>query len=794
MEQREQEGISKYNKEPEHRLDLRELLEKYMRNLWWFVLSIILSLVLAYLYIHYKVPVYESTATVLIQRDELTSSSPELTMLRDIGLTNRGSVLEDEIELFKSRTLTEEVVADLHLNWRYENLGTKTGLVRAELFDANPIEIIAIPSDSNFLDKELRFEIEIISKTSFQLKDGAGIKDGFHSFENKIPTVWGKIILKKTSYFDSRWIGKTIRVTLKPFNETVSEIQQSFSVSLASKEANLIVLRIKGSNIHKNNTILNQLIAEHEKNTILKKNEIVRNTTSFINDRMKYIASELSEVEMEGEKYKSQYHLIDVTSDAASYLGKEGEIEKQVIEKTIEKNIVNFMVDFLDKENGFDRLLPSNLGLEDVSIVEMTNQYNKLVLERNQLLAISGTKNPGVARLEAQLSNIRSSLEVSLRNLNKSLDLKVNKLKSEEAIYQSKIAEIPKYEREYRDILRQQQIKEALYLFLLQKREENEISLAATVANVQVIDQAFSTEEPIFPRPKIIFLAALLIGLLLPVIIIYLIDLLNNKVKNRLDVEKLGLNVIAELPEFKDKDDELMVLNKPHSAIAEAFRVLRAGLSFILPLDELSRGKVISVTSTMGGEGKTFTSINLAYVYAASGKKVLLLGMDLRKPRILEYLDLEKRLGLSNYLSNSEMNWQSLVEVVERTGHQISVISSGDIPPNPSELLMSDRLERLFEVLRLEYDIIILDNAPVGLVADTLITNNLCDMTLFLVRVNTLDRRMLNLAAQLNKDKKLNRLYVVLNSVKQIKGGYYTYYDEETTRKSSILKRLKGKK
>lgn len=782
-----------YMKDTEHKLDIRELVDKYLRHYRWFIISFILSLFLAYLYIHYKVPVFESTATVLIERNDLSSGSAELSMLKDVGLTNDGSVLEDEIELFKSRTLMEKVVADLRLNWRYENLGTKTGLVRSELFDYNPISVIPVYADSTFFEGKLIFEVEINSKSGFQIKDGLGLKNGFHSFGDVLSTEFGAISIKKTDQFDQQWIGKTIRVTLTPFNEAVSRMQQSFSVSLASKEANLIVLRIQGNERYKNNVILNRLIGEHEENTILKKNEIVRNTTDFINDRMKYIASELSEVEMEGEKYKSRYHLIDVTSDAASYLEKESEIEKQVMDKTIEKNIVNFMVEFLDKEDGFDHLLPTNLGLEDVSIVDMTNQYNKLVLDRNQLISISGVRNPGVERLESQLSNIRSSLQISLRNLKKSLDLKVNKLNSEEGLYQSKIEDIPKFEREYRDILRQQQIKETLYLFLLQKREENEISLASTVANMQVVDKAFSEEEPISPKPKIIFLVACFIALLIPILIIYLMDLLNRKVKNRLDVEKFGLNILSEIPEFKDKE-EAIVLNKPHSATAESFRVLRAGLSFILPLDQASGGKVISVTSTLGGEGKTFTSINLAFIYAAIGKKVLLLGMDLRKPRLQDYLELENKMGLSNYLANSEIDWKSMISVVERNGHQISVITSGDIPPNPSELLMSARLEKLMEALRSEYDVIILDNAPIGLVADALITNNLCDMTLFLVRVNTLDRRMLNLVSQLNKDNKLKRLYVVLNSVKQIKGGYYyTYYDDEV-KKKSILQRFKRKK
>lgn len=455
------------------------------------------------------------------------------------------------------------------------------------------------------------------------------------------------------------------------------------------------------------------------------------------------------------------------------------------------------MNDFLKEQKGYNQLLPANLGFKELSIIEMTTQYNDLVLERNRVRETSGEKNPAVARIESQLAGLRSSLETSLRNLKNTLNLQLKKLSSEEAIYQSKIASIPQFEREYRDIVRQQQIKETLYLFLLQKREENEISLAATVSNTQVIDAAYSSELPVSPKKKIIFLGALLFGLILPIGVIYVKDLLDNKVKVRHDLERVGLSVLGDLPYSKDAN-ELLVLNKPNSSLAEAFRVLRSSLSFILPAGK-EQGKVISVTSSVGGEGKTFTSINLAFMFAATGQKVILVGLDLRKPRLKEYLDLKqakRRKGVSNLMVDPGLDIKDCIEHVTRSGHGIDILVSGDIPPNPSELLLSQRLDNLVSQLREEYDIIVLDNAPVGLVVDTLSVNRVVDMNLYVIRANVLDKRYLPRIVSLKNEEKLKSVFVVLNGVKYSGSGAYQYgygYGEHME-KRSIWKRIIGKK
>lgn len=780
------------SEQQEEQINLRELLDTYLRYKWWIALSAVLCLALAYVYARYQTPIFESKASVLIESNKPTSGSPEVGMLQDLGLVNGGGELEDEIEKFKSRTLMEKVVRDLDLQWSFTNIGTKTGIVRGEFFNDCPITISYLDADSTLDDKKLALELVLTNNTQYTIKKGEAL--GSHNFGAVLRTSAGRIIINKGLTFNGKMLNTVIGVNLRPFRTVVEAYQKSLTVESASKEANIIVLGMKGNHIGRNNAILNRMIAAHQENAILNKNEIVRNTTSFINERMKYIAVELSDVEKEGESFKTQHHLIDVTTDAASYLSKEGELEKQVVETTIEKNLVEFMSDFLKEQKGYDQLLPANIGFKEQSIVLMTTQYNELVLERNRLRETNGDKNPAVARIESQLGSLRSSLEASLKNLKNSLLIQLKKLSNEEAVYQSKIASIPQFERAYRDILRQQQIKETLYLFLLQKREENEISLAATVSNTQVIDQAYSNEIPVSPKKKVIYLGALLLGILIPVGIIYLRNLLNNKVVSREELEKLGFNILADLPQ--SKDDELIVLNKPTGNLAESFRVLRSGLNFAFT-DEKPGGRVVSITSTIGGEGKTFTSVNLAFMFAATGKKVLVVGVDLRKPRLKVNLELKADKGISNLIVDKNLSWRSCVESKMFGSHEIDILISGDIPPNPSELLLSNRLDEILAEMRQEYDLILLDNAPVGLVVDAMTVDRLADATIYVVRSGMLDKRNLPRIVQIKKEQKLKNMFFVVNGVKTNRGGYYNYgygYGYGESNKKSLFQRLGLKK
>lgn len=360
----------------------KELLDRYLRYKWWIVASALVFTALAYVYARYSKPIFESKASVLIQEDKGMSGVPELTMLKDLGMINGGGSLEDEIEKFKSRTLMERVVRDLHLNWSYENIGTKTGIVRSEFFDNCPIEVRYLDADSLLDEQKMRIVLTLEGKDYYTISQGHKI--GKYRFGSVLHTAVGRIVVAKTSSYTKN-IGKVLGIKLDPFREVVEGYQKVFTVEAANKESNIIVLKLKGPNPNKNNAILDRIISAHQEKAILDKNSIVEHTTLFINERMKFIAVELSDVEKEGEAFKTQHNLVDVTTDAAQYMGKESELEKQVIETTIEKNLVDFMLDFMKEQKGYDQMLPANMGFKDESIVEMTTSYNELIVERNRI-------------------------------------------------------------------------------------------------------------------------------------------------------------------------------------------------------------------------------------------------------------------------------------------------------------------------------------------------------------------------------------------------------------------------
>ncbi len=768
----------------EETLNLKELIEGYLVHWRWLVLSATLFLGAAWFYLRYAIPEYQSTSSILIKDDEKSGNLPGMDMFKDLGIMNGSGNLENEIEILKSRTLLTIVAERLHLNVNYFLLGDNSGFVRAELFEESPIEVRFVEEDSVIYEQKGTFEIQFLSDQTYALTTEEGKALGTFHFGTIVQTKLGKCLVNKTEKFKSSWVQKTIQVGIQTLNEVVSDLQKKIEVESASKEGMILNLHLKGPNINKNNAILDALMEVHKENAIDEKNEVAKSTSAFINERMKFIAVELTKVEDEGQAYKSKYNLVDVTSDAASFLQKEGINEQAITNATIQQSLADFMNNYMKEHQGYTDLLPSNLGFEDASVAAHINQYNELVLNRNKILQNSSEKNPAVQKIEIQLASLKSSIATSLKNISASLQLQLKKLKAQENLYQSKIASIPQFEREYRDIIRQQQIKETLYLYLLQKREENEITLAATIGNTKIVDFAYCDGIPVSPKKKIIYLGAFLAGLLLPIGFIYLRKLINNKIQTRQELEKVGFNVLADIPLWKS-EKELFALSNPNNALSEAFRLLRSGLFFVVKNE--NKGQVISITSTTGGEGKTFVSLNLAYLFASSGKKVALVGLDLRKPRLQKSLPLTQANGISNLMAEAELKWQDCVESIQMEGHTVDVIHSGTIPPNAGELLLNPKLDQIMEDLKAAYDLIVLDNAPVGLVADALTVNRMADVNLYVVRSGMVDKRQLDRIDQLKQGEKLKNLYFVCNGVDvHHRGYYYQYgygaYHEKSTR------------
>ena len=756
-------------------INIREVLNKYLRHWPWIALFAIIAVGIAYLYVQSQNNVYRTTSSVLVKDSKKGDIASELDIFSDLGISKNQSNLHNEIEVLKSRPLIEKAVRRLHLN---EKLTKEKNLFdpRREYYGYNsPLLIEHRFSDSLLRTKGLNSLIQVVNENTFNFfeidKDENHKKIGTYDFSESISTKLGELKIDKNIAKGSLK-GTVYNLKISSIKDAVTGYKRALSVSPTNDDATVLTLSMEGQTPKRSEDFLNMLVQQHEEQAIEDKNEITRHTSEFINERMKVIEKELSSVETEGEEFKTSNDLVNVEIDAQTYLEKEGSIESEITTAVIEQNLIDFMNDYLSDHGELTYLLPANLGFSDEGVNAMTGEYNKLVLERNKIVESASADNPMARKLEGQIKALRQSLANSLTNLKESLKIKLKELNQKESKYQQKLSNIPEYERRYREIARQQQIKETLYLYLLQKREENEIAMASTVGNIKVVEDAFTSNIPVSPKRKVILLGALLIGILVPIGFIYVRDTLDNKVHSREDLEGLKIPIVAEIP--KNKTKKYMVVQKgERSLVAEAFRMLRSNMNFLLPKKK-EGGNVIFISSAIAGEGKTFNAINLANSLALIDKKVVLVGMDLRAPKITRYLDIDDGKGVTNYLVDNKLSIEDIT-VTSKDFDNLDYIISGDVPPNPSELLMRPRVDELFAQLREKYDYIIVDNAPTTLVVDAMSIVQHSDLFLYVVRANYLEKKLLDDVKIMKEDEKVKNIAFILNEV-DLKNSPYKGY------------------
>jgi capsular exopolysaccharide synthesis family protein len=765
-------------------IDLKKIITHYASKWPWMLGSVIIIFAIAWFYLRSTPPNYESTASVLVLDDKSGGLAGEMDVFSDLGITGNKSNLFNEIEVLKSRSLLEEVVKDLDLNI---TITQERNVLNAEIcfYNTSPLQIIPAEGKESLYDKSGQFELIAHSDNEFKLteiyknKQGDEIENtiGSHQFGKPVDTWAGKITFEKTQAWENSQIDETFIISLSNLDAKVNALQNNLQVETINKDASVLRLKIIGTNKHRNNDILNNLIRQHEQRAITEKNQITKNTSEFIAERMKVIESELSDVEEESETFKTKNELVDVTSDAMMYMSKESEIEKALLETSIQIKLADFMLNYMQEINDYDQLLPANLGIDNEGLTEMLQAYNELVLEHNKLLQSSSVKNPTVKKIQAQLVSLQSSINQSLQNTTKSLNLKLQSLEKENQIYESKIADVPEYERQYRSIMRQQKIKETLYIYLLEKREENEIAMASTIGNIKVIDLAYSTQNPVSPKKNIIYLAALLLGLALPVGIIYIRDLLDNTVNGIEDLEALNIPIAGVIPESKSKkksDLTHVFKTTKNTPQKNAFQMLRSNIGFLLPDKEDNKGQIIFISSTISSEGKTFMSINLADELTINNQNVLIIGLDLRAPKITEYLNMPATNGISDYVINKALSIDDII-IPSEDNSNLSYIISGNIPPNPAEIMMNKRLVDLLTKVREKFDYIIVDNPPLAMVVDTLSVIEHADLVLYVIRDRYLDKKALELPVKLRKDKKIHNLATILNFARFQSSSYGIY-------------------
>lgn len=761
--------------ESNNEINIREIVQPYLKNWLWFIVVPIISALIIYFYLKTITPQYSVQTTVLIKDvKNMPSANGEFGMFQDLsGFGGMGTnSVDNEIEIFKSKKLIHDVVKMLNIQ---TSIYSKDNLTEKELYkNSSPfyIKVINEKLGANLPKKPINVNIkgENIILTSEEFPQNIS------TFYNKtISLPYANIIIQKNNNFNKTNSDnvKDIYFTYSTIDGKVNDLQKNLNVSLVNKDATVIGLSLNYGNTDKAKDILNNLVKVYNSDAITDKNSESEITRDFIDERINIIANDLGEVESRKERFKSSNQITDLMTEAKIGLEGSAEAHAKQIEVDSQLDITNALISFMSKQ-GNGQVLPANVGITNSEATSNISAYNQLVIERNRKLENATPQNPVVADLTNQISSMRSAVMESLNKSRSGLQFAKNQYVAEQNKVSSKISKIPMQEKLFRDIERQQQIKESLYLILLQKREETAISLAVTGDKARIIDYAYASPQPVAPK-KIMFLGgALLMGLLIPFCVIYLKELFNNKIKTKHDLESLtgGKPVIGEIPRVLKGKPELVEINDI-SPMAEAFRILITNMNFMLPKKQ---AKTVFVTSTVKGEGKTFVSVNLALTMATPSKKVIIIGSDIRNPQLQRYNPARKGLaGLTEFLYNDLTELKNIIHVSTFNPH-LDVIYSGSIPPNPTELLTNGRYEILLEQLKSQYDYIILDTAPLMLVTDTFLFADMADAVLYVTRSQYTEKTLIEFANKNIDGGKIKNVGFVLNDVEKEYFGYGNKY------------------
>jgi tyrosine-protein kinase Etk/Wzc len=766
----------------EEDFNLKDTLEKYLIYWPWFVLGIFLCLSSAFVYLRYSTPQYIASTNILVKDEKKGGILSELSAFADLGLGGgMKSNVDNEIEILKSRTLVESTVKSLQLNVSILQKGSVNTI---DLYKQVPFDVRIINLKSSFYTDNMSWEFVKLSPETFKLI-GSGEENEIVSnlltrkkefrFGEIIPTRCGDLIVTKSELLNGQKeeFVESIFIKVSPLDDVVESFLGRLKVTPISKLSSVVGITLIDSKAKRAEVFLDKMIEIYNDDAVADKNFISDNTSKFIANRLVLITQELDGVEQDVENFKQSNGLTDIESEAKLFIEGSSEYNKLSVQNEIQLNLVVSMLDFMKKSTNVD-LMPANLITGAGGTLDLINSYNKLVLERNRISKSATESNPNVIKLDEQILSLKFNVTESLMRLQSNLNIQKRNLKAQEGLFDSKIGKIPVQERQFRVIARQQKVKEQLYLYLLQKREETAISLAATVPNARVIDVAKAAKAPVSPKKNLVYFAALLMGILIPIAVLYLIDLFDTKVKSRFNItDKFNIPFLGDVPRSITPND--IIDSRSRTSTAEALRIVRANLDYMLTQVADGKAKTIFVTSTIPGEGKTFLSVNLAAILAHSGKRVLLIGMDIRKPKLNEYLGINDNKGLTDYLSSRNLPITNFINKVENFT-SFHALLGGNIPPNPTEMLLNIKVDELFEQLKNEYDYIVVDTAPVSLVSDTLIIAKHADTFAYVVRANYLDKRLLNIPGTLHKENKLPNMGFILNDTSKAKGYGYSSY------------------
>lgn len=771
--------------------DFATIYTALILNWKWFVLSLIICMGAAHIYLRYATPIYQSAAKLLIKDDEGSGSSfkgsNSIMSATNLGIISNSNGIDNEMEILKSRTLAQQTVYDLKLYVNYRHEGKlKDHVLYGDQevnidMDLEHLKKLNAPMNLKITREGRNYHVTgsyyvPIDNNSFK-PEAVNIDKTFSALPATIGTRVGVVRFTQNGNYMLR-DGESLKATMIAPEIAAGKYVGNLNVTESSKTTTIVDLVLNDEIPQRAIDYLKQLAIVYNRQANEDKNEIAVRTEQFINQRLEKINAELGSTEGQLENYKKRNNMVELKTNATQAVANADQYAQKLSEANTQVALLDELTKYMNEPSNRHQPIPSNVGLSDASATSLINEYNKIALQRNQLLHSASENSPTVTPLTAQLDDLNSSIKRAMTQARAGLKIQRNSIAAQAGKYEGQINNTPEQERMLTQIGRQQEVKSGLYLMLLQKREENSISLAATADKGKLIDTPVFTGK-VTPKNSIIMLIALILGLAIPAGILFLLEFFRYKIEGHNDVEKLtNLPIIADVAiaseRAKTKADIIVHENK-NNLMEEIFRSLRTNLQFLLKQHD----KVIMFTSTTSGEGKTFIASNVAISFALLGKKVVLVGLDVRKPRLAELFEIDDHHhGITNLLVKDEVNWSDVKEQIIPSGinDKLDILMAGPVPPNPGELVTRESLDQTMEQLKEHYDYILIDTAPVGHVTDTLALGRISNATVYVCRADFTQKASFGLINSLSMEKKLPNMSIVLNGVDLSKKKYGYYY------------------
>ena len=768
--------------------NFQKLYTIFILNRKWFVLSIIICLGCSYLYLRYKSPVYATSAKLLIKDESNNKSASAKDAIRgmvDFGIISSNYGVDNEIEILNTRTLAAEAVRDLKLYTSYWKKGRVKSVI---LYKNQPINVDVDAAHLEKLNAPISMSIErdenkYIVKGKYYVSVDENTVEGPFKFEKTLAGIPATIRTKAgTLFFTS---GKTrmkdgdvMKVVIVSPMMMAAQYSSALSLEQTSKTSTTLNMQLNDKNIQRGIDYLRQLVICYNRQANEDKNEIAIRTEAFVNDRLEKINSELNSTEGQLENYKKRNRLVELKVDAKESVTNLSSYEQKLNEAATQISLINSLIQFAERPGNKYQVLPSNIGLRDEASISLINDYNKVALERNRLLRTASESSPVVEELTSQLKDMNSSIRMALSQAKRNLEIQRNAVASQYGQYNQEVSRTPEQERILTQIGRQQEVKSGLYLMLLQKREENSISLAATADKGKLVELPQYVRK-VSPKTNIILLLGLILGIAIPSLVLYLLQFFRYRIEGHDDVEALtDIPIIADVAVANDAAKtraDIVVHENENNQMEEIFRSMRTNLQFMMKPED----KVVMFTSSTSGEGKTFNAANLAISFALLGKKVVLVGLDIRKPRLAELFEIDNHhTGITKLLVKDDPTWDDVQKEIlpSEINKNLDLLMAGPIPPNPGEIVTRPSLEKVLNLLKENYDYILVDTAPVGLVTDTLQIGKLVDATVFMCRADYTPKAAFNAINMFKAEKKLKNMSIVINGIDMSKKKYGYYY------------------